>query len=82
MRDDRDRQMSQVQTLSTEIVKFKDSTEKSGSELNKMTMIKNELEVRLYRVSLFSKYHILLLLLRRETTTFLHRKNVLCKITR
>lgn len=51
MRDDRDRQMSQVQTLSTKIVKFKDSTEKSGSELTKMTMIKNELEVGLYRVT-------------------------------
>lgn len=45
MRDDRDRQISQVQTLSTEIVKFKDSSEKSGSELDNLTMKTKELEV-------------------------------------
>ncbi|XP_004487619.1 kinesin-like protein KIN-14N [Cicer arietinum] len=46
VREDRDRQISQVQTLSTEIVKFKDSTEKSGSELNNLTMKTNELEAK------------------------------------
>jgi kinesin family protein C1 len=47
VRDDRDRQISQVQTLSTEIVKFKDSSEKFGSELNNLTMKTHELEVGL-----------------------------------
>lgn len=51
MRDDRDRQLSQVQTLGTELVKFKDSTEKSCSELNNLTLKTNELEVGLYPVS-------------------------------
>jgi hypothetical protein len=50
VRDDRDRQISQVQTLSTEIVKFKDSSEKSGSEVNNLTIKTNELEVGLYHV--------------------------------
>lgn len=51
VRDDRDRQLSQVQTLGTELVKFKDSTEKSCSELNNLTLKTNELEVGLYPVS-------------------------------
>lgn len=51
VRDDRDRQLSQAQTLTSELEKSKDSTEKSCSELNKLTLRTNELEVGLYPVS-------------------------------
>lgn len=64
MRDDRDRQISQVQTLSTEIVKFKDSSEKSGSELNNLTMKTKELEVGFFVGFRFG--NILFLLRRHE----------------
>lgn len=45
MRDDRDRQVSQVQALSAEIVKFKESTGKSFAELDNLTMKSKSLEV-------------------------------------
>lgn len=51
VRDDRDRQLSQAQTLTSELEKSKDFTEKSCSELNKLTLRTNELEVGLYLVS-------------------------------
>lgn len=51
VRDDRDRQLSQAQTLTSELEKSKDFTEKSCSELNKLTLRTNELEVGLYPVS-------------------------------
>ncbi|XP_061341790.1 kinesin-like protein KIN-14N isoform X2 [Gastrolobium bilobum] len=44
VRDDRDCKLSQVQTLSSELVKFKDSSEKSCSELDNLTIKTNELE--------------------------------------
>lgn len=50
-RDDRDHQLSQAQTLTSELEKSKDFTEKSCSELNKLTLRTNELEVGLYLVS-------------------------------
>lgn len=44
-RDDRDRQLSQVQTLTDEIAKYKDFTGRSVSELDCLTVKSNELEV-------------------------------------
>ncbi|XVF27786.1 hypothetical protein REPUB_Repub14bG0138900 [Reevesia pubescens] len=44
VRDDRDRQVSQVQALSTEIVKFKERTGKSFAELDNLTMKSKSLE--------------------------------------
>ncbi|KAK6283651.1 hypothetical protein POUND7_002603 [Theobroma cacao] len=44
VRDDRDRQVSQVQALSAEIVKFKESTGKSFAELDNLTMKSKSLE--------------------------------------
>ncbi|KAG8386197.1 hypothetical protein BUALT_Bualt03G0123900 [Buddleja alternifolia] len=43
-RDDRDRQLLQVQTLSTEVVKYKECTGKSIAELDGLTVKTNELE--------------------------------------
>ena len=44
-RDDRDRQLSQVHTLTDEVAKYKDFTGKSVSELGCLTVKSNELEV-------------------------------------
>lgn len=45
VRDDRDRLQSQVQTLSTDLVKYKEYSEKYGAELDILTIKVNELEV-------------------------------------
>lgn len=45
VRDDRDRLQSQVQTLSTDLVKYKEYSEKYGAELDILTIKANELEV-------------------------------------
>jgi uncharacterized coiled-coil DUF342 family protein len=45
VRDDRDRLQSQVQTLTTDLVKYKESSEKYGAELDILTIKANELEV-------------------------------------
>ncbi|KAE8125657.1 hypothetical protein FH972_020436 [Carpinus fangiana] len=44
VRDDRDRLQSQVQTLTTDLVKYKESSEKYGAELDILTIKANELE--------------------------------------
>lgn len=44
-RDDRDRQLSQVHTLTDEIGKYKDFTGRSVSELDCLSMKSDELEV-------------------------------------
>ncbi|XP_057528390.1 kinesin-like protein KIN-14N isoform X2 [Amaranthus tricolor] len=45
-RDDRDRQLSQVHTLTDEVAKYKDFTGKSVSELGCLTVKSNELEAK------------------------------------
>lgn len=45
MRDDRDRQVTQVQALTAEVVKYKDFTGKSCAELDNLTIKSNALEV-------------------------------------
>jgi uncharacterized coiled-coil DUF342 family protein len=45
VRDDRDRFQSQVQTLTTDAVKYKESSEEYGAELDILTRKANELEV-------------------------------------
>ncbi|XP_019453811.1 PREDICTED: kinesin-like protein KIN-14N isoform X2 [Lupinus angustifolius] len=45
-RDERDDQLSQVQTLTFELEKFKEATETSCTELNKLKLKANELEVK------------------------------------
>ena len=47
MRGDRDRHISQVQTLTSEVEKFRESSEKSCIELDNLTTKSNELEVGL-----------------------------------
>ncbi|KAF8414066.1 hypothetical protein HHK36_002065 [Tetracentron sinense] len=44
VRDDRDRQLSQVQVITTEMMKYKEKTEKSFSELDNLTLKSNSLE--------------------------------------
>ncbi|XAR67490.1 Minus-end-directed kinesin ATPase [Bertholletia excelsa] len=44
VREDRDCQLSQVQALTAEVVKYKESTEKFSSELDGVTLKSNELE--------------------------------------
>ncbi|KAI3755848.1 hypothetical protein L1987_55657 [Smallanthus sonchifolius] len=44
VRDDRDRQLSQVQELSAEVLKYKELTGKSAGELENLTTKSNELE--------------------------------------
>ncbi|CAL0322953.1 unnamed protein product [Lupinus luteus] len=46
VRDDRALQMSQGKTLTSELVKFKDATEKSSSEVDNLTTKTNELEAK------------------------------------
>lgn len=45
VREDRDRQLSQVQALSADLVKYKESTGKSVAELDNLTMKSKALEV-------------------------------------
>lgn len=45
MRDDRDRQVTHVQDLTAEVLKFKESTGKSCVELDNLTIKTNALEV-------------------------------------
>ncbi len=45
MRDDRDRQVTQVQALTAEVLKFKEFTGKSCAELDNLTIKLNALEV-------------------------------------
>lgn len=45
VRDDRDRQLLQVQSLSAGVVKYKECTEKSNAQLDSLTNKMNELEV-------------------------------------
>ena len=45
VRDDRDHQVSQVQALSAEMVKYKETTGKSFAELDNLTMKSKSLEV-------------------------------------
>lgn len=52
VRDDRDRLLLQVQTLTLEVVKYKESTETSCSELDNLTTKTNELEVDFFFFSL------------------------------
>lgn len=47
MRDERDLQLSKVQTLTSELDKSRESTEKSCIEFNKLTIKTTELEVGL-----------------------------------
>lgn len=47
-RDDRDHLSSQVEVLTTEVVKYKECTGKSFAELENLSVKSNELEVRLY----------------------------------
>ncbi|CAK9142310.1 unnamed protein product [Ilex paraguariensis] len=51
VRDDRDRQLSQVQALTAEAVKFKEWTEKSCAELDSQTLKSYELEVKCFSQS-------------------------------
>lgn len=46
VRDDRDRQLSQVLALTSEVVKYKECTGKSFAELDNLTVKSNELEVK------------------------------------
>jgi len=48
VRDERDRQLSQVQTLSSELQKIKESTKQSSTELGSLTLKANDLEVGVY----------------------------------
>lgn len=45
MREDRDRQITQVQALNAEILKYKEFTGKSCAELDSLTIKSNALEV-------------------------------------
>lgn len=45
VRDDRDRLLLQVQSLTAEVVQYKESTENSCSELDNLTTKTNKLEV-------------------------------------
>lgn len=45
VRDDRDRQLSQVQDLSAEVLKYKEWTGKSAAEVGNLTTKSNQLEV-------------------------------------
>lgn len=45
VRDDRDRQVTQMQALTAEIVKYKEFTGKSCAELDNLTIKSNALEV-------------------------------------
>ena len=45
VRDDRDRQATQMQALTAEIVKYKEFTGKSCAELDNLTIKSNALEV-------------------------------------
>ena len=45
VRDDRDRLLLQVESLTADVVKYKESTENSCSELDNLTTKTNELEV-------------------------------------
>lgn len=45
VKDDRDHLLVQVETLTAEVVKYKESTETSCSELDNLTTKTNELEV-------------------------------------
>lgn len=45
MRDDRDRQVTQVQTLTAELVKYEECTGKTCAELDNLTIKLNALEV-------------------------------------
>lgn len=47
IRDDRDRQLFQVQALSSDMEKYKDCAGKSAAELNSFTSKMNDLEVLL-----------------------------------
>lgn len=47
VRDDRERQLSQVQEMSAEVLKYKEWTGKSAAELESLTTKSNELEVRI-----------------------------------
>ncbi|XAR56635.1 Minus-end-directed kinesin ATPase [Bertholletia excelsa] len=46
VREDRDRQLSQVKVLTAEVEKFKECTGKSFAELDRLTLKSNELEVK------------------------------------
>lgn len=46
VREDRDRHLLQVQSLSAEVTKYKECTGKSFAELDNLTIKSNELEVR------------------------------------
>lgn len=45
VREDRDRQITQVQALTAEVVKYKEFTGKSCAELDSLTVKSNALEV-------------------------------------
>lgn len=55
VRDERDRQLSQVQTLSSELQKIKESTKQSSTELDSLTLKANDLEVGVYTRFIFIK---------------------------
>jgi kinesin family member C1 len=62
VRDDRDRQLSQAQSLNAEFMKLKESRENSCIELDSLTLKANELEVGFYTWFPSIKYHTILLL--------------------
>lgn len=45
VRDERDRQLFQAQTLSSELEKIKESTKQSSTEVDSLTLKANDLEV-------------------------------------
>lgn len=55
VRDERDRQLSQVQTLSSELEKIKESTKQSSTEVDSLTLKANDLEVGVCAPFIFIK---------------------------
>lgn len=56
VREDRDRQLAQVQTLTAEVDKYKERTGKSLAELDSLTSKSNELEVHFFIYCLNSNH--------------------------
>lgn len=77
VRDDRDRQSSQVEALTAEISKFKESTMKSFAELDNMTLRSNELEVCFLTFCIFCAFVFAAIIL-----GFFYRQGVCHKVTR
>ncbi len=89
VRDDRDRLQSQAQALTTDLVKYKESAEKYGAELDILTIRSSELEVDFpvlltMFVHFFFKIYIMAFTLKMkhcEMLGFFYRQLVRHKIT-